>query len=142
MMELHSALGNLLQLLKNLCFNIVTVLTVLVAVSNELQRMNIRLQWVDERSRELRLAWWWSIAIHAGLSVLYGLVEHRIDALVLDLVTLAAMIIGVEYLRRRGSQRAAQADDPDDEDGDRIPRRPLHRQERPERVPRRRRRPL
>lgn len=136
-MGVFSTLGNLLLLLKNACLQVVTALTALVAVGNELERMKIRFGWLDERRAELRKAWYASLAVQTVLAVLYALVEHRPDALIIDLLTLAGLFGAVYYLQHRRSRTRDDArDEPDDEPSP-APRRPLQGPRRHRRVRRR-----
>ncbi len=138
------SLASVVLILKNVCFNVVTVLTVLVAFGNELRRWKITYRWLEERHAELTRAWYISLVIFVGLSALYSGLKHEPGPLVVDTLTAAAMLAAVWYLKQRksgGERPIDRRDEPDDdflrdEPGRtrRTPRR--QRPERPERTER------
>ncbi len=131
-MGIESTLGSLVLLLKNACFNVTVALTVLVALGNEVRRMRITFRWLEDRHDELTKAWYISLGIFLLLSIGYAYVEHRIDTLVVDGLTVALMAGAVTYLKQRHgkgkdeTKPAAHADEEPDEE-EFAPRRPLQR---------------
>lgn len=132
---MNDTLSAIVLVLKNACFNVVTVLTVLVALGNELKRWNMAYRWLEERHDQLRQWWYYSLGVFIALSALYSGLQHEPGPLVIDVLTIAAMVGGVFYLQQRktaGGSREEILEDrtPFDE---RTPRRS-------NRVPRERRR--
>ena len=125
---MDDTLASIVLMLKNLCFNVVTVLTVLVALGNELKRLRLTYQWLEERRAELDRAWKVSLAVYLGLSVLYAGLKHEPAALIMDVVVIGLMIYAVYWLRKRGPEAPSplgpRQSDPDDEESF-NPRRPL-----------------
>ena len=133
-------------ILKNAWFNIVTVLTVLVALSNELGRWRLAFAWLEQRQTQLRQAWYVSLAVFVGLAALYAYLAHKPAALIIDLLTTAVMFGTVEYLKRRKGSALRRIDGTEPPLEPRRPpraatREPVERpvRERPERVRRERR---
>lgn len=150
-MDVQTALGALLLILKNACFNVTVALTVLVALGDEIRRWKIPLQlhWLQERHDELKRAWHISLGLYAVLAGLYAWSEKKPEALIVDAISLVLMMGAVWYLnRRRGAPRdsapekrpAAMDEEPDEFP---APRRPLDRvpRDRTRRVRRERREP-
>ncbi len=147
---MNETLAAIVLVLKNLAFNVVTVLTVLVAFGNELRRRHLSFSWLEERQVQVRRAWFISLGSYLGLAVLYALLVHQPAPLVLDVLTMVAMLGAVSWLNHRGGRPASRPSEDlrDPFDDDYEPRRPLRRTPRPEpttdppeRTPRRRRRP-
>ncbi|NUP98582.1 MAG: hypothetical protein HUU35_01875 [Armatimonadetes bacterium] len=141
----------LVLMLKNLCFNLVTVLTVLVALGNELRRWRMTFKWLEERQEDLRRAWYISLAVYLGLSALYSGLAHKPLILAVDVVTAVVMVGAVTWLKGRQGGPLVARDEPADGPDQCAPRRPMTRVPRsrpetdwdepaPRRVPRERRR--
>lgn len=99
---MDETLASVVLVLKNLCFNIVSILTVLVALGNELKRLKLTYAWLEDRRAELERAWKISLAVYLGLSVLYAGLKHEPAALVLDVLVIGLMVYAVFWLRKRG----------------------------------------
>jgi len=127
---MDETLASVVLVLKNLCFNIVSILTVLVALGNELKRLRLTYSWLEDRRAELERAWKISLGVYLALSVLYAGLKHEPAALVLDVIVVGLMVYAVYWLRKRGPV-LTEADGPrrprhelDDEESF-APRRPL-----------------
>ncbi len=114
---MDETLASVVLVLKNLCFNIVSILSVLVALGNELKRLRLTYPWLEDRRSELERAWKISLGVYLGLSVLYAGLKHEPAALVLDVIVVGLMIYAVHWLRKRGPAAIT-------EDGGTGPRRP------------------
>ncbi|MCC7494178.1 MAG: hypothetical protein IT204_17600 [Fimbriimonadaceae bacterium] len=144
---MDSTLADIVEAVKGFVFNITTVLTVLVALGNELRAMPLTLRWpwLEERQHEVRRAWYVSLGVYLGLALLYAYLAHKPAALVMDALTAGMLVGGVWYLNRRHRRPRDRHLHDSDDPGTPAPRRPLGRRPRErddepvERVPRQRR---
>ncbi len=126
---MNDSLAAIILIIKNLCFNVVAVLTALVILGNELRRWKLTFRWLEERQAFVRRAWHVSLGVFLALSALYAGLVHQPAPLVIDSLTIGVMVGAVYLLQhRRGGRPPLKAVDEDDEDDSFLKRRSPRRE--------------